>query len=405
MSTSSTRKRLTQAALDLFTAQGVSGTTTRQIAEAAQVNEVTLFRHFGNKQGLLLAVLEESSAIQALGESLVQTLDLGPLASVDQALKQYARQYLDALERVPELVRSLVGEADQYPIANRQALGRGLTQTNRYVACYLEQAMQTGQLEPVLPAEKLAGLLNSMLLGYAVIEFTSESHQLWDDREDFLKSLVHLVLKETVVPATPAREATPDIADLPGPLVHQILQRAKKVSLKDYALAYILFAAGLGPADIEGLERGHQISNTDQHILQVKTPTGVRQVPVNQWILGKRYGSYTANPLSKWLKSRQDKQPHLFLNDRDQPISQDDIQSYWQRWTEGLLTPKGTPPAIAQTQQTWCIDMLSRGMSLANLSLLTGMDLVQLQAYARRAKEKAALDQATRLDQKPNQRT
>jgi len=44
-------------------------TTTRQIAEA-EVNEVTLFRHFGNKHGLLLVVIEEGSVFTQLGEAL-----------------------------------------------------------------------------------------------------------------------------------------------------------------------------------------------------------------------------------------------------------------------------------------------------------------------------------------------
>jgi AcrR family transcriptional regulator len=67
MAASSTRQRLIQSALELFMAQGVSGTTTRQIAEGADVNEVTLFRQFGNKHGLLLAVLAESAALKTLG--------------------------------------------------------------------------------------------------------------------------------------------------------------------------------------------------------------------------------------------------------------------------------------------------------------------------------------------------
>lgn len=67
------------------------------------------------------------------------------------------------------------------------------------------------------------------------------------------------------------------------------------------------------------------------------------------------------------------------------------------------MTPSGKPPDVAQAQQTWCIDMLLRGISLENLSILTGLDLLQLQPYAQRAKERTAIAQATRLDQKPSQ--
>ncbi|MCC5620874.1 TetR/AcrR family transcriptional regulator, partial [Nostoc sp. CHAB 5715] len=217
----STRQRLIQAALELFSAQGVSATTTRQIAEKAEVNEVTLFRNFGNKHGLLLAVLEESAAFKDLGESLVRRAT--PPGNVYQALKDYASDSLHALERVPEFVRSVVGEADQFPAENRRALGRGVTEANRYVAQYLATVIQQGHLNTYLPAEKLASLLNGMILGYAVIEFTSEFHELWEDRDDFLENLVELFLHgamsssaELATNSLQGGLITTEVADLPA---------------------------------------------------------------------------------------------------------------------------------------------------------------------------------------------
>ncbi|MEM5594617.1 TetR/AcrR family transcriptional regulator [Niallia circulans] len=48
----STSERIIQAFIELFRDYGYKGTTTRAIAEKAGVNEVTIFRHFGNKRGL-----------------------------------------------------------------------------------------------------------------------------------------------------------------------------------------------------------------------------------------------------------------------------------------------------------------------------------------------------------------
>ncbi|MBD2728608.1 TetR family transcriptional regulator [Nostoc sp. FACHB-892] len=402
----STRQRLIQAALELFSAQGVSATTTRQIAEKAEVNEVTLFRNFGNKHGLLLAVLEESAAFKDLGESLVRRAT--PPSNVYQALKDYASDTLHTLERVPEFVRSVVGEADQFPAENRRALGRGVTEANRYVAQYLATVIQQGHLNTYLPAEKLASLLNGMILGYAVIEFTSEFHELWEDRDDFLENLVELFLHgamsssaESAINSLQGGFITTEVADLPANLVHEILQQARKLGIRDYALAYLLFGAGLSATEIISLERSHQIYDTQGHFLQITIPGFVRQVPVNQWIMGKRYGSFTNNPLIKWLKSRKDAQTAMFLNEIGKPLSESELETRWQVWSEGLLTPQGQTPAIAQAQQTWRVEMLMRGISLENLIILTGCDRMQLQPYARRAREKAALEQATRLDHKP----
>jgi AcrR family transcriptional regulator len=396
----STRQRLINAALELFATQGVAETTTRQIAELAQVNEVTLFRHFGNKQGLLLAVISESAVFKDLGESLRKQANQP--GSVYQALRDYASDRLQALGQVPELVLSVVGEARQYPVENRLALGRGLTQANRYVAEYLATVIEREQLH-TLPAEKLASLLNSLLLGYTVIEFTSEFHELWHDRDEFLESLLELFLGTAAAPAnSPDQEGevtTDKVTDLPANLVHLILQRAKKYGLRDYALMYVLFGTGLSPAEIVKLERSHQIIDAHQHLLQI-TQGSVRQVSVNQWIMGKRYGSYTRNPLTQWLKSRKDERAALFLNDAGMPISESEIHLRWQELTEGLLTPEGQLPVIEQAQQTWCIEMLMKGMELEDLSILTGWNSIKLQPYARRAREKLALEQAIRLDHK-----
>ncbi len=378
-----TRQRLIASALKLFTSLGVTETTTKAVAELAQVNEVTLFRHFGNKQGLLLAVLEESAAFTQPGELLqipAQASNLG------DAITHYAKSYLQSVAQAPELLLSVIGEARHYSPQNRQALGKGISEANSYVAKYLAAAMEKSPDNGLVP-EKLASMLNTALLGYAVIENTCTEQQLWRDRTEFIDNLVLLLKAETTEIA---------INDLPASLVHEIIHRAKKAQLRDYALMYVLFGSGLSKEEIASLEKSHQINESDRHLLQVN----LRQVPINQWIMGKRYGSYTRNPLTGWLRSRKDEYPALFLNDAGLPMSALDIDLRWQVLTEDLLTPEGRSPIIEQARQTWCMEMLSKGITLENLSVLTGLHLRVLQPYARRVEEKLALEQAISLDRK-----
>ena len=407
---SSTRQRLINAALELFTSQGVTETTTRQIAELAQVNEVTLFRQFGNKQGLLLAVIEDSAVFTHLSETL--RAQVQKTNRLDQALKNYVSDRLQALEKIPEVLRSVVGEAGRYTLENRRALGRGVTLANLEVARYLATVIDRENLHPRIPVEKVASLLNEMLFGYLVIELTSEFHELWADREDFLESLVELFLhgvvsrNELSEPSKPLSTAEHQrVADLPASLVHGILQQAKKQGLRDYAFAYILFGTGITLPEVIALERSSygaasltpKISDEHQNLLQI-TEGAVRQVPVNQWIMGKRYGSYARNPLTQWLKSRKDDQSALFVNDAGEPMSESEFRMAWQGFTSGLLTPKSQTLFVEQARQTWCVEMLMRGIDLEDLSILSGWDSNQLQPYARRAREKAALERALKLD-------
>ncbi len=56
-----TKERILAAALDLFSTRGFSAVSTKAIAEAAAVNEVTLFRIFSTKRKLYMEVFRRYS--------------------------------------------------------------------------------------------------------------------------------------------------------------------------------------------------------------------------------------------------------------------------------------------------------------------------------------------------------
>ncbi len=367
----------------------------------------------------MLAAIEETEIFSNVGETLLQ--QAREVRGLDQALRDYADGRLEALESIPDFVRSLVGESGQYAPEHRQAIGRELTQANRFVAQYLDAAIQRGQLQTALSSEKIASLLNSLLLGYAVLEFTSEFHLLWRDRQDFLESLVDLFLRGAVEhpaaetygfqssnanhavsnPQTVTVDVQPAIIeDLPAPVVHDLLRQGKERGYQDYALIYVLFGAGLSPEEIARLERQHHSCDRTQHLLRIPATIpgndSPRMVPINQWIMGKRYGSYQKNPLTQWLKNRKDDSPALFVNEADNPLTAEAIAERWQACARKF----GSNLTIEQARQTWLVDMLVRGMSLDNLSLITGVNAADLAPYAERARVKTALDQAIQLDKK-----
>jgi AcrR family transcriptional regulator len=57
-----TEKALIKAATQLFASKGFDGTRTLEIAQKAKVNEALITRYFGGKEGLLIAVLQDSDA-------------------------------------------------------------------------------------------------------------------------------------------------------------------------------------------------------------------------------------------------------------------------------------------------------------------------------------------------------
>jgi AcrR family transcriptional regulator len=418
----SSREKVVRSALSLFSSQGITATTTKQIAEAAGVNEVTLFRQFGSKQGLLLAVIKEAPVLERMQAALTD------IVGANDPLIAYGTSGLDLLAQVPELVRSLIGEAGQSPPENLQALAQAMQQANQQTVAYLLGAGLN--LPSGLSIEAAAGLLNTLILGRAVLEATSKGHRLWQSQSDFLRAIEVLFLsgrpaalpvdspvtslaafsvdsvdEAVAVPVASVLgeqmglEADLPVADLPAEGVRLLFQKAKKLGAQEYALAYVLFGAGLRLEEVSRLLRSHSLSSKTQHLLTIAGDVP-RQVPLNRWIMGARYGTYLKNPLTQWLRARQGNQPAIFVNSVGEPLSVTEIRELWKTIVSETEVAIGEPIEPFRARQTWCIELLLKGMSLENLSILSGLSLPDLAAYARRAREKTALEQALSIDQR-----
>ncbi|MBW4482340.1 MAG: TetR/AcrR family transcriptional regulator [Tildeniella torsiva UHER 1998/13D] len=409
----SARQRLVDAAFHLFSSQGVGTTTTRQVADLAGVNEVTLFRQFGSKHGLLAAVMTEAEVLTGPG----QGFDLEALAQApaDQALREFLSQCLATLDRLSELVRSVIGEGGQFSADNSQAIGRGLQTIRDFMAEYLEAHLPPGEAAG-LPPEEVAGLVMALLLGYAAIDGTTDGasegnvgfHGLWPSRSAFIDSVVSWLLslrsQNVGGDLAPDQPGLPPLntgtwIDLPAPVVHEIMQAARKAGNQTHALVYVLLGAGVAAAEVPLLTRASALYDNSQHILLVGSQQ--RQVPLNQWIMGKRYGTYTKNPLTRWLKSRSDASPAMFLGPDDQQITPLRVRQLWNEVTTGIMPPISEPFGVEQARATWCVEMLLRGLTRQELSLLSGLSVEQLDPLVQKAQARSALIQALRLDQQP----
>ncbi|MBB1595697.1 CerR family C-terminal domain-containing protein [Achromobacter sp. UMC46] len=91
-----TRDRLIRAGLALFSRQGLDGVRTRQLVDEAGVNQSAIPYHFGGKEGVYAAVLEQVAA------GIASRLDLQPPAPASPdaaraALKSLMRDFACAL--------------------------------------------------------------------------------------------------------------------------------------------------------------------------------------------------------------------------------------------------------------------------------------------------------------------
>jgi AcrR family transcriptional regulator len=103
------RQKILDAATELYAETGFRGTTTRQIAQLAGVNEVTLFRHFGSKTALLHEAIRCACATSGPG-SLPET-PTSPRAE----LLAWAELHWAELWARRSVIRTAMGEIEEHP--------------------------------------------------------------------------------------------------------------------------------------------------------------------------------------------------------------------------------------------------------------------------------------------------
>jgi|SRR3990170_7846775 len=108
---SSTRDKILETSLKLFSKKGYLGATTKEIAKEAGIAEVTLFRHFPSKERLFEEVLNTYSFLPIL-KGLLPEISTMPY---QKALTVIAKRFLDTLDSRKEMIQIMHSEMRRYP--------------------------------------------------------------------------------------------------------------------------------------------------------------------------------------------------------------------------------------------------------------------------------------------------
>jgi AcrR family transcriptional regulator len=109
-----TSERIIEAFIELFRDFGYKGATTRAVAERAGVNEVTIFRHFGNKKGIMDAALESVSYSPFLEKIINEDM----VWDLEKDLWKIADSYHRYMVKINDLVLIGFREAQLFPELN-----------------------------------------------------------------------------------------------------------------------------------------------------------------------------------------------------------------------------------------------------------------------------------------------
>jgi AcrR family transcriptional regulator len=172
------RARLLEAAARLIAEHGAAGVTMEAVAAAASVGKGTVFRRFGDRTGLLTALLDHSEK-KFQAAFLGGPPPLGPGAPPVERLRAFGRAMLR--RSVDELDLQLAAE----PSAERRFAVPARRVLRSHVALLLRQAAPDADGE--LLSHTLMGYLNPVLIHHLTRQCGMPLERLeagWDDLVD-----------------------------------------------------------------------------------------------------------------------------------------------------------------------------------------------------------------------------
>jgi AcrR family transcriptional regulator len=181
------RAEILAAAAQVFAEKGYASTTTREIAQAADVAEGTLYNYFGGKREILLAIANETKA--PMEDAVMEAGRLDDRA----AMISLFEQAFDISEARLPFMRTVLTEAWVDDCILQEFLAVRLKRIHRHLQTYVQERIAAGAfrpLDPSLGARLAMGMFGSLILpalrGLAPLPSSEERRALAETIVDLL---------------------------------------------------------------------------------------------------------------------------------------------------------------------------------------------------------------------------
>jgi AcrR family transcriptional regulator len=162
------RQQILETATELFARQGYEGTTTRQIAHEAKVNEAIIFRHFPTKDDLYWAVVEqkcrENQGRRKIAEALREQ------GSYLEIFAKIAEEFLQRREEDSALGRLLLFTALENHRLSHRFFRTHIAEVYEEIGTYIRQQIEAGEFRPVHPQLAARGFLGMLVYHFMIQE-------------------------------------------------------------------------------------------------------------------------------------------------------------------------------------------------------------------------------------------
>jgi AcrR family transcriptional regulator len=160
------RNEILAAAAGVFAQHGFRGSTTRRIADAAGVNEITLFRQFGSKEALILEAMRHLT--QSAGLETLPDVPVDP----ETELAGWSESFIQHLRLRSAIIRKTMSEIEERPEMIECASyvpRRASNDLCIYLTALKREGWITEKFEPKTAAAMLMGAIFADAMGREIM--------------------------------------------------------------------------------------------------------------------------------------------------------------------------------------------------------------------------------------------
>jgi len=175
-----TAERILQTALQLMQEKGFKAVSIKEIAQLAEVSEMTIFRHFATKKKLLETAIEHHSIIASFQAIFAHQIEW----KLEKDLYLIAITYLELMEANRPIFLIAIQERSIMPEL-MDTVSKNPIQLKQQLALYFQTMQQKQKINIANPEQQAASFL-TFLFGYFVSLTFLENKFIKEPKEQFV---------------------------------------------------------------------------------------------------------------------------------------------------------------------------------------------------------------------------
>jgi len=181
-----TSDKILQAALALMQDKGFQAVSVKEIAQYAEVSEMTVFRHFKTKMGVFESAVEKFSYLPSFEEIFAKRI----VWDLEADLTLIAKSYLDSMNRNKAIFLIAIQERSDFPELH-QVIAKNTVKLKELIIAYFTSMQERNQMKET-NVEIQAMIFLTTLYGYFSSTSLWKDHFLHEWEEPFFTHTIQL---------------------------------------------------------------------------------------------------------------------------------------------------------------------------------------------------------------------